>query len=179
MKIRNHILNEAKFIESPNYNNRPNRENINLIVIHSICLPPDEYGKNYVEDFFQNKLSIKDHKYFETIKDLKVSSHLYIKRDGSIIQFVPFDKRAWHAGESTFNGIGNCNDYSIGIELEAKENDTCSDKQYEILIQASLQILENYPEIKKDSIVGHSEVSPKRKTDPGENFDWRRYLESL
>ena len=113
------------------------------------------------------------------IKDLKVSSHLYIKRTGEIIQFVPFNMRAWHAGDSSYKGVRDCNNYSIGIELEGTDRDNFSNNQYEKLIQISKQIIKNYPEINKDKIVGHSEISPGRKTDPGHKFEWNRYLNAL
>ena len=118
MEIEDHIFKNIKFIKSPNFNERPDSQKITLIVIHSISLPPKEYGGNYVENFFLNNLNVSDHKYFENLQNLKVSSHLYIKRDGEIIQFVPFDKRAWHAGDSSYNGDSDCNNFSIGIELE-------------------------------------------------------------
>ena len=126
-----------------------------------------------------NKLKISDHDYFDEIKDLKVSSHLYIKRTGEIIQFVPFNMRAWHAGDSSYKGVRDCNNYSIGIELEGTDRDNFSNNQYEKLIQISKQIIKNYPEINKDKIVGHSEISPGRKTDPGYKFEWNKYLNAL
>ena len=113
MEIDNHLVKEIKFLKSPNFNNRPAEENISLIVIHSISLPPKQYGGSYVEEFFLNNLNISHHESFKEIKDLKVSSHLYIKRDGEIIQFVPFNKRAWHAGDSVFKGVPNCNDFLL------------------------------------------------------------------
>ena len=179
MNIEHHLLNEVTFLESPNFNERPKLDDIRLIIIHSICLPPKVYGEVYVEDFFLNKLSTSDHIYFEEIKDLKVSSHLYIKRNGELIQFVPFNKRAWHAGESSYKGVIDCNNYSIGIELEGMDDDFFTDKQYEILCKVTKEIIKNYPLINQDSIVGHSDVSPQRKTDPGDKFDWKRYLGAL
>ena len=179
MEIENHIFKDIKFVNSPNSNGRPAKSKISLIVIHSISLPPNVYGNNYVENFFMNKLIISDHDYFQEIEDMRVSSHLYIKRTGEIIQFVPLNMRAWHAGESSFKGIKDCNNYSIGIELEGTDCDVYSNEQYESLIQITRLIIINYPEINKDSIVGHSDVSPVRKTDPGNKFDWSRYLDSL
>ena len=179
MQIENHIFKNIKFLQSPNFNERPKNSIISLIVIHSISLPPNVYGNEYVEDFFMNKLKISDHDYFDEIKDLKVSSHLYIKRTGEIIQFVPFNMRAWHAGDSSYKGVRDCNNYSIGIELEGTDRDNFSNNQYEKLIQISKQIIKNYPEINKDKIVGHSEISPGRKTDPGEKFEWNKYLNAL
>jgi AmpD protein len=179
MDIEDHLLKDIKFLNSPNFNNRPEEKNINLIVIHSISLPPKEYGGNYVESFFLNKLCISDHEYFKRIKDLKVSPHLYIKRDGVLIQFVPFNKRAWHAGESNFKGVSDCNDYSIGIELEGSEDDFFSQEQYSALILVTKAIIKKYPLIKKENIAGHSDISPGRKKDPGAHFDWSLYLGSL
>ena len=176
MEIDNHLVKEIKFLKSPNFNNRPQQEDIRLIVIHSISLPPKQYGGSYVEDFFLNNLNISHHEYFKEIKDLKVSSHLYIKRDGEIIQFVPFNKRAWHAGDSVFNGVPNCNDFSIGIELEGADDDIFTEEQYNSLVSATKEIIKKYPLISKDNITGHSEIAPNRKTDPGNKFDWEKYL---
>ena len=179
MLIENHIFKDTKFIQSPNFNERPNESDIRLIVIHSISLPPNVYGGDYVEKFFLNKLDSKDHKYFENIVDLKVSSHIYIKRTGEILQFVPFNKRAWHAGKSSYDGVADCNDFSIGIELEGMDNDEYTSNQYHALIQATKVIIKNYPLITKDLILGHSDISPDRKTDPGLKFNWDRFLDSL
>ena len=179
MEIENHIIKNIKFVNSPNFNERPENTKISLIVIHSISLPPNVYGNNYVEDFFMNKLIISDHDYFQEIQDMRVSSHLYIKRTGETIQFVPLNMRAWHAGESSFKGIKDCNNYSIGIELEGTDCDVYSNEQYESLIKISRLIIKNYPETNKKSIVGHSDISPGRKTDPGNKFEWRRYLDAL
>ena len=179
MEIENHIFKNIKFLNSPNYNERPYNSKISLLVLHAISLPPSVYGKNYVEDFFMNKLNASDHDYFDQIKDLKVSSHLYIKRNGKMIQFVPLNKRAWHAGESSYKGIEDCNDYSIGIELEGSDNDYFSDEQYKMLIKTTKSIIKNYSEIDKDKIVGHSDIAPGRKTDPGNKFEWNRYFKAL
>ena len=179
MEIENHLIKNIKYIRSPNFNERSQNSSIKLIVIHAISLPPKEYGGDYVENFFLNKLKISDHEYFKEIKDLKVSSHLYIKRDGEIIQFVPFDKRAWHAGESSFNGEYDCNDFSIGIELEGSDCDNFTDNQYQVLIDVTKQLMNEYPDIKKNSIKGHSDIAPGRKTDPGDKFEWTRYLNKI
>lgn len=179
MEIENHLIKNIKYIRSPNFNERSQNSSIKLIVIHAISLPPKEYGGDYVENFFLNKLKISDHEYFKEIKDLKVSSHLYIKRDGEIIQFVPFDKRAWHAGESSFNGEFDCNDFSIGIELEGSDCDNFTDHQYQVLIDVTKQLMNKYPDIKKNSIKGHSDIAPGRKTDPGDKFEWTRYLSKI
>ena len=179
MEIENHLIKNIKYIRSPNFNERSQNSSIKLIVIHAISLPPKEYGGDYVENFFLNKLKISDHEYFKEIKDLKVFSHLYIKRDGEIIQFVPFDKRAWHAGESSFNGEFDCNDFSIGIELEGSDCDNFTDHQYQVLIDVTKQLMNEYPDVKKNSIKGHSDIAPGRKTDPGDKFEWTRYLSKI
>ena len=179
MEIENHIFKDVKYFLSPNFNSRPNESDISLIVIHCISLPPKNYEGEYVKDFFLNKLNTSEHQYFNGISDLKVSSHLFIKRDGEIVQFVPFNKRAWHAGESSYQGINDCNNFSIGIELEGHVEDFYTDNQYESLINATNTILYNYPNIDKTRIIGHSEIAPNRKTDPGKNFEWDKYLDSL
>lgn len=179
MEIENHLIKNIKYIRSPNFNERSQNSSIKLIVIHAISLPPKEYGGDYVENFFLNKLKISDHEYFKEIKDLKVSSHLFIKRDGEIIQFVPFDKRAWHAGESSFNGEFDCNDFSIGIELEGSDCDNFTSHQYQVLIDVTKLLMNEYPDVKKNSIKGHSDIAPGRKTDPGDGFEWTRYLSKI
>ncbi|MEC8000086.1 MAG: 1,6-anhydro-N-acetylmuramyl-L-alanine amidase AmpD [Pseudomonadota bacterium] len=179
MLIEDHLLKSAKQIQSPNYSERLNEDDINLIVIHSISLPPGKYNNSYIEDFFCNKLSVNENKYFESISDLKVSSHILIKRDGKIIQFVPFNKKAWHAGESVFKGRLNCNEFSIGIELEGCEEDDFTQNQYRNLVNICLTLFKYYPEITRQNVVGHSEIAPGRKTDPGKNFNWEYLRENL
>ena len=166
--ISNHRLTSATQSPSINYNDRPNGE-ISLVVIHNISLPPGEFNSPYIEQFFTNQLDFNAHPYFKTIQNLQVSAHLLIKRDGSIIQFIPFDKRAWHAGESSFNGQDNCNDFSIGIELEGTDNLNYEAVQYQSL-KTTLKQLKNYYPVQ--NIVGHSDIAPGRKTDPGEAFNW-------
>ena len=177
--IQDHIVSNASYMPSPNHDLRPKEADISLIVIHCISLPPGVYKGNQIEDFFLNKLDISQHEYFNSIKDLKVSSHLLIKRDGEVIQFVPFNKRAWHAGISSFNGVDNCNDYSIGIELEGTDNSEFTDQQYNCLMEISKLLILNYPNLSKEKIVGHSEIAPNRKTDPGKLFNWKRYLKNV
>ncbi|MDA9739550.1 1,6-anhydro-N-acetylmuramyl-L-alanine amidase AmpD [Pseudomonadota bacterium] len=179
MLIEDHLLKSAKQIQSPNYSERLNEDDINLIVIHSISLPPGKYNNSYIEEFFCNKLSVNENKYFESISDLKVSSHILIKRDGKIIQFVPFNKKAWHAGESVFKGRLNCNEFSIGIELEGCEEDDFTQNQYKNLVNICLTLFKYYPEITRQNVVGHSEIAPGRKTDPGKNFNWEYLRENL
>lgn len=179
MLISNHILDNTKLVKSPNYSERTNDSDIRLIVIHCISLPPKIYGNSYIEDFFCNKLNSNDHEYFREIKDLKVSSHVLIKRSGKIIQFVPFNKKAWHAGLSTYRNEENCNEFSIGIELEGYHTEKYTNNQYESLVEVSKALINNYKDLNKDNIVGHSDISPDRKEDPGKYFEWSHYLERL
>ena len=173
MRLEQGWLDKANRRPSPNYDDRSNEE-IDLIVIHSISLPPGIFGNSFVEDFFQNKLDYSKDKYFQEIKDLKVSSHFLIKRDGEITQFVSILKRAWHAGVSSFEGREDCNDYSIGIELEGTDKSNFTDTQYERLNEVIISLKDYYPEIVDENIIGHNEVSPDRKNDPGPFFEWNR-----
>ena len=179
MKIVNHILQDVVYRESPNSNERPHNQEIDLIVIHSISLPPRIYNSNHIEKFFLNKLDVSLHSFYEEIKDLKVSAHILIKRSGEVIQFVPFNKRAWHAGKSSFNGVDDCNNFSIGIELEGSDDDYYEDDQYETLCSLTALLMSEYNLITKDRIKGHSDIAPGRKTDPGDLFDWSRYLDNV
>jgi AmpD protein len=179
MKIRNHRLQDIKFLESPNFNDRPFDEDISLLVIHSISLPPKTYNTDHIERFFLNKLDFTSHSFYKKIDGMKVSAHVLIKRNGEIIQFVPFDKRAWHAGVSSYNGKNDCNNFSIGIELEGSEDDIFEDIQYEQLSLITSLLITEYDLITKDNIKGHSDIAPERKTDPGVLFDWDRYLTNV
>lgn len=182
MKIIDHKLLSAKWCPSPNFNERPDSNAgavINMLVVHNISLPPNEFGGCYIEDFFSNALDCNAHPYFQIIKELQVSSHLLIKRDGEIVQFVPFNKRAWHAGLSEFKGEKNCNDFSIGIELEGADHIAYEAAQYETLASVSNILMQTYPDIVQERLVGHSEIAPGRKTDPGESFDWARFKKCL
>ncbi|MCF6767933.1 1,6-anhydro-N-acetylmuramyl-L-alanine amidase AmpD [Thiotrichales bacterium 19S11-10] len=163
---------------SPNYNQRPNNTEINLLVIHCMSLPKGNYQHDYVIDLFQNKLDISKDASFEALKDLKVSAHFLIRRNGEIIQFVSIYDRAWHAGVSAFQQRENCNNFSIGIELEGTDDSEYERRQYKKLIKLT-KILIKYTKITKDRIIGHSHISPNRKTDPGVLFDWGMYLKSL
>jgi AmpD protein len=166
--INNHLLSSAKQSPSANQNNRPT-DIISLVVIHNISLPPNEFDNDYIEQFFTNQLDFDAHPYFKNIKDMQVSAHLLIKRDGLVIQFVPFDKRAWHAGDSSFNGQDNCNDFSIGIELEGTDNIAYESVQYQSLNTILKSLKSVYP---IQAVVGHSDIAPGRKTDPGDAFKW-------
>jgi AmpD protein len=175
---KTHKLNDIRFISSPNFNERPQNEQIDLIVIHSISLPPAQFGNNFIEQFFTNQLDLNQHPYFmENLKDLKVSAHVVIDRDGKITQYVPFDKRAWHAGQSSFNGRLNCNDFSIGIELEGFDTVPYTEEQYAALAQLINALMRAYPHMTPERIVGHSDIAPGRKTDPGPFFDWQYFRE--
>jgi N-acetyl-anhydromuramoyl-L-alanine amidase len=169
----------AKICESPNYNDRPNVDDIQLIVIHNISLPPGEFGGGYVQAFFSNSLPVQEHEYFQTIQTLKVSSHLFIDRLGQLTQFVNIGKRAWHAGASRYQGRDNCNDFSIGIELEGTDNLAFTRAQYTTLAEVTCLLMAQYPRLSPARIVGHSDIAPGRKTDPGEAFDWPRYRRLL
>ena len=177
--ISNGWLSVAKPIASPHFNDRPDIDDISLLVIHNISLPPNVYGNNFVEQFFLGQLDSKVHPYFEEIASLQVSSHLYIKRDGEIIQFVGFNDRAWHAGQSTYLGRDNCNDFSIGIELEGSDFEDYTDQQYRQLINATIEIRKAYPKILLNNLVGHCDIAPTRKTDPGPFFDWKTYKREI
>lgn len=177
-KIINHKLTGAKWCPSVNFNARPNNE-VSALVVHNISLPPNEFGGEFIEDFFCNKLDCSLHPYFDEIKDLQVSSHLLIKRTGEVIQFVSFDQRAWHAGVSRLDGRDNCNDFSIGIELEGADDIDYEDIQYQVLAELTDVLQRTYPLINSDRIVGHSDIAPGRKTDPGPAFNWNEYKKRM
>ena len=179
LTITNHFVDQAKFVESPNFSERPGGVEPSLLVIHNISLPPGEFGGSYVVDFFQNNLDSSKHPYFEEIVNLQVSSHLFINRKGDLIQFVDLSKKAWHAGSSEFEGQKECNDFSIGIELEGTDTELYSDQQYSSLIDLTKCLKKTYSKITNEGIVGHCDIAPGRKTDPGESFDWNRYRLSL
>ena len=169
MKIVDHYLDWALKSPSPNFSERKN--GIDLVVIHCISLPEGEYGNSNIEDLFLNKIDYLKHYSFKSLENLKVSSHLLVKRDGTVTQFVAFDKCAWHAGESSYDGRKNCNDFSIGIELEGCIDDIFTEKQYTELSKILKELKSVYC---INNIVGHSDIAPGRKFDPGENFDWER-----
>ena len=179
MKIKNHRLQDINFLESPNFNDRPIDEDISLLVIHSISLPPKKYNTDHIERFFLNELDFTSHNFYKNIEGMKVSAHVLIKRNGEVIQFVPFNKRAWHAGVSSYKGKNDCNNFSIGIELEGSDDDIFEDIQYEKLSLITSLLITEYDLITKDNIKGHSDIAPERKTDPGVLFDWDRYLTNV
>lgn len=166
------LLIGGEYVPSPNFDERPAGD-IDLLVIHNISLPPDEFGGDGVERLFTNTLDAEAHPYYRAIAGLRVSAHFFIRRDGRLIQFVPCSRRAWHAGVSSWQGRGRCNDFSIGIELEGCDTRPFTDVQYEALRELTKALREAYP---LRGIAGHSDIAPGRKTDPGPCFDWLRYL---
>lgn len=164
---------------SPNADERPEGLAVDLLVIHNISLPPGEFGGSWIEDLFFNQLDPGAHPYFAEISELKVSAHLLIRRDGQVTQYVALDRRAWHAGQSVFCGRERCNDYSIGIELEGSDDMPFHPAQYRSLVQLTKQIKNEFPAITDDRMVGHSDVAPGRKTDPGPFFNWEHFRLAL
>lgn len=173
----NHVI-PVRHIASPNVNPRPEQTPVRLIVLHNISLPPAQFGGGYIEQFFQNKLDANAHPYFQTIHELKVSAHLLILRTGEMIQFVSFNDRAWHAGRSSYLGVPECNDYSVGIELEGTDDQPFTEAQYTAVIAAILSIQQAYPYTRRH-LAGHSDIAPGRKTDPGPYLDWQRIRRAL
>jgi len=172
-------IREARRVDSPNFGPRPPGLQPDLLVIHNISLPPGEYGNNCVEDLFTNCLNWDAHPYFSEIRGLEVSSHLLIRRDGELVQFVSCQERAWHAGDSSFAGRSNCNDFSIGVELEGTDDEPYTDEQYEVLQITTRTLLAHYGDMNSQRIAGHSDIAPARKTDPGPYFDWTRFRSGI
>ena len=168
------LLAEARQLSSPNCDDRPPATVIDLIVIHGISLPPGEFGGPWIDALFCNALDPKAHPFFLSIQGIKVSAHVLIRRDGEVVQYVPFDRRAWHAGISCFQDRERCNDFSIGIELEGTDHAPYTDDQYCQLAMLIRSLCQIYPGITSDRITGHADIAPGRKTDPGPAFDWRR-----
>lgn len=172
-------LRDVAHRPSPNADERPAGCPVDLLVIHNISLPPGEFGGRYISDLFMNRLDPQGHPYFAWIAQLRVSCHLLVGRDGGAVQFVALDRRAWHAGQSNFCGRERCNDFSIGIELEGSDDMPFTDHQYDRLVRLTGEIRSLYPAITAQRIVGHSDIAPGRKTDPGPCFDWHRFRELL
>lgn len=166
-------VREAQKIPSPNHNERPDNE-ISLLVIHGISLPPGEFGTGMVDALFTNSLPAGEHPFLDEIRELRVSAHFLIERDGRLKQYVSCNQRAWHAGISRFEGRENCNDFSIGIELEGTDEQPYTDAQYQSLTALANELGRHYPQIIPQRICGHSDIAPGRKTDPGPFFDWQR-----
>jgi AmpD protein len=178
-RIRRHRLDNARQVESPNCSDRPDEQDISLLVIHGISLPPGEFGGPHVDELFCNSLDPAAHDYFREICGLRVSAHLLIRRDGEVVQYVPFNRKAWHAGQSSFQGRAECNEFSIGIELEGTDEIPYTDAQYVQLARVASELVATYPGITADRITGHSDIAPGRKTDPGPAFDWSRFRRML
>jgi AmpD protein len=174
-----HCLYRVKQVLSPNCDERPDPQDIALLVVHGISLPPGQFGGDLVTRLFTNRLPARLDSEMEELRRSHVSAHLLIDRTGHITQFVPFHKRAWHAGESMWRCRPKCNDYAIGIELEGTDEVPYSNAQYAALVAVTRALFERYPRLSLDTLVGHQEIAPGRKTDPGKAFEWRRILRAL
>lgn len=179
LKIEKGWLLNTKQVSSPHFNPRPYQDDISLLVIHYISLPPDEFGGDFIDRFFEGTLDPTLHPYFEEIKDLRVSAHCLINREGQITQYVNFNDMAWHAGVSCFEGREKCNEFSIGIELEGSNNQPFTEAQYQTLAQLTQVIMKAYPQITPERIAGHNQIAPERKIDPGQYFDWAYYQQLI
>jgi|TARA_Y100000310_G_scaffold38813_1_gene36332 AmpD protein len=183
LEISDHYFKEALQIASPNWDDRYGQSggtsDISLIVIHNISLPAGHFGGHFVEELFCNTLAGDSHPDFVDLIELKVSSHLLVRRGGELVQFVALDKRAWHAGLSSYDGTENCNDFSIGIELEGTDNCPYNPVQYRLLVDVCRSLILAYGKLDDDNIVGHSDIAPGRKTDPGDSFDWELFRHML
>lgn len=173
------ILCPAQYRPSPNQDDRPAGVEPDLIVLHSISLPPGRFGGPEIEALFTNRLDWNAHPYFKAIKGLEVSAHLLVRRDGGILQFVPFGKRAWHAGQSTFRGRTTCNDFSVGLEIEGEDDTPYEGAQYRVLAGIIRALCTTYPMLDYRRMAGHCDIAPGRKTDPGPAFDWMRLYDEL
>ncbi|WP_048615616.1 1,6-anhydro-N-acetylmuramyl-L-alanine amidase AmpD [Vibrio coralliirubri] len=169
----------ARHVPSPYFDARPSVEDISLLVVHNISLPPGHFGGPYIEQFFTGKLDPLEHPFFKVIHQMGVSAHCLIRRDGEVVQFVSFLDRAWHAGQSSFAGRERCNDYSIGIELEGSDFVAYSEQQYQALAKLTETIVSTFPQITSERITGHQYIAPLRKTDPGLVFDWQKFKKNL
>lgn len=183
MNIQEGILSDFPYLCSPHQDQRPDERDISLLVVHNITLPPGEFCQqgqsSYITDLFMGTLDPNAHPFFADIAHLRVSAHCLICRNGDLIQYVPFHKRAWHAGVSVFQGRTACNDYAIGIELEGTDELPYTDAQYQRLAEVTEQLMLHYPDITLSRIVGHNDIAPGRKTDPGVAFDWSRFRQDI
>jgi len=173
------LISPARLCLSPNRDERPAKVVPDAIILHGISLPPGKFGGNEIEQLFLNTLDWDAHPYFDEIRGMQVSAHLLIRRDGELVQFVPFTERAWHAGESLFRGRSRCNDFSIGIELEGEDETPYADSQYEALPKVLQALYDAYPGTSPRELAGHCDVAPGRKSDPGPAFDWLRLYDAL
>ena len=174
-----HWLEGAVRCESPNSDERSDPDDIALLVIHNISLPPGEFGGDHVRRLFTNCLDCAADARLADLTGVRVSSHLFIDRNGTLTQFVAFDRRAWHAGQSNYRGRVGCNDYSIGIELEGTDDIPYEDAQYAVLAEVAAVLIGRYQRLSLDAVVGHQEIAPGRKSDPGSVFDWRRFYREV
>ena len=172
--VESGLIKGARQIASPNYDSRPAGVEADLIVVHGISLPPGEYGGAWIDRLFTNTLPAGVHPYFAEVCSLRVSSHVVVSREGAVTQYVKFTDRAWHAGRSSYQGRDACNDFSVGIELEGTDTTPYEAAQYGALAEVVAALCETYPTLSPDRLVGHSDISPGRKTDPGPAFDWPR-----
>ena len=175
----NGLLEPARLCLSPNRDARGGAGSVDMIVLHGISLPPGQFGGGEIEALFLNQLDWDAHPYFDEIRGTEVSAHLLIRRDGEVVQFVPFTERAWHAGESFFRGRTRCNDFSVGIELEGEDDTPYDDRQYAVLPGVLQALIDAYPGISAREIAGHCDIAPGRKSDPGPAFDWMRLYDAL
>ncbi|RRJ83303.1 1,6-anhydro-N-acetylmuramyl-L-alanine amidase AmpD [Aestuariirhabdus litorea] len=173
------LISGVPFLDSPNCEDRPEGSEVSLLVVHNISLPPGQFGSGDITDFFLNRLDVERHPYFHSIAGLRVSAHLLIDRQGAITQFVPFHRRAWHAGKSCYASRENCNDFSIGIELEGCDDLAYTDPQYQALAAVTRALMARYPALTRERICGHSDIAPGRKTDPGPAFSWDYFYAQL
>jgi len=179
LTIKDGWLNKAEHLASPFFTPRDNKDNISLLVVHNISLPAGKFGTPYISDLFLGQLDCSCHVSFGDLKGVEVSAHCLIRRDGGIIQYVSFFNRAWHAGISSFNEMERCNDFSIGIELEGTDDIPYTAEQYQQLTALTLCLQNQFPAIIMDNIVGHCDIAPLRKTDPGPVFDWPYFRQCL
>ncbi|HEX4647402.1 MAG TPA: 1,6-anhydro-N-acetylmuramyl-L-alanine amidase AmpD [Steroidobacteraceae bacterium] len=173
------LLAGVRQVLSPHFDERPPGVVPELLIVHGISLPPGEFGGPWIDRLFTATLPWEQHPYFKKIEGLRASSHALIRRDGQIVQYVPFTERAWHSGRSEYQGRAGCNDFSIGIELEGTDERPYTDAQYERLAALTAALLAAYPTLSAEHIVGHSDIAPGRKTDPGQSFDWARFRTQL
>ncbi|RUO37525.1 1,6-anhydro-N-acetylmuramyl-L-alanine amidase AmpD [Aliidiomarina shirensis] len=175
LNLQAHRLTPVTWQCSPHADERPDSHDISLLVVHGISLPEGEFGGPYINDLFLGCLDCNAHPNFAILEGLRVSAHCLIRRDGEIIQYVDFNRRAWHAGVSSWQGRERCNDYSIGIELEGTDSTPYTKQQYQALAEVTRVLQQHYPAITNERIVGHEDIAPGRKTDPGPAFDWQQY----
>lgn len=178
MQLKDGWLSDSKHLPSPYCDDRPEHESPSLLVVHNISLPPGEFGGPYIDALFTGTLNPQAHPYFAGIAQLCVSAHCLIRREGEIIQYVPFDKRAWHAGVSQYHGRERCNDFSIGIELEGTDTLAYTAAQYQQLARLAALLIKHYPQIAQN-MTGHGDIAPSRKTDPGPAFDWDSFRQRV